>query len=204
MQHVVYIQDRPLIFYPVYEADQLSKTDRYEILSAAEHSAEQMVEKLENKNSAGIYYLSDNPDQEWKEFVRLYTLIEAAGGVVLDLNGNYLLILRKGKWDLPKGKIEYDESPEVAAIREVEEECGIDQLSISEELPATFHTYKESGKKMLKKTHWYRMKTESTKKTIPQTEEDIEEVVWMNKAEIKSKVYKNTYGSIVRLLDLVL
>ena len=204
MQHVVYIQDRPFIFYPVYEADQLSKTDRYEIVSAAEHSLEQMVERLEDKSSAGIYYLCGNPDQEWKEFVRLYTLIEAAGGVVQDGNGNYLLILRKGKWDLPKGKIEYDESPEVAAIREVEEECGIDQLSITEELPATFHTYKESGKKILKKTHWYKMKTETTKNAKPQLEEDIEEVVWMSKEEIEKVVYKNSYNSILRLLDLVL
>ncbi len=100
-----------------------------------------------------------------------------------------------------EGKLDYDETPEQAAVREVEEECGIGQLRILKALPATFHTYPEGGKRILKKTHWYLMDSEDKRELVPQAEEDIQEAVWMSEEEIKKTVYPKTYISIRDLLE---
>ena len=157
---------------------------------------------MENKNDpTEFFYLSENPDAGWELFLSHCSLIEAAGGLVQNKKDEFLMIYRLGKWDLPKGKLEYDESPEEAAIREVEEECGIDKLSIVKKLPLTFHTYLLNKKRKLKKTHWFLMRTESASQLVPQKEEDIEEARWMNEKEIKSKVFANTYASVGELLS---
>ena len=148
-------------------------------------------------------YLTANPDVAWQLFVSYCTLIEASGGLVMNEQNNYLVIFRKGKYDLPKGKLEYDESPEEGGIREVMEECGIQRPEITGTLNSTFHTYLLKGKRMLKKTHWFLMKSES-RKLIPQHEEDIEKAEWMNVEEIRNKVLKNTYASIAELFGSLL
>ena len=201
MWHQVFIQDRPLIFVPVYKADILPGKHAFEIVSAEDMSIEKAIGRLEKKYAQGIYYLCNQPDPCWKECVSYFTLIEASGGLVENDKEEYLMIFRKGKWDMPKGKVEYDESPDAAATREVEEECGIDELLITEKLKPTFHTYTEKGKKLLKKTNWYLMTTSATQKPVPQTEEDISEVIWMTKEMIVQKVMPNTYASIAGLLS---
>ena len=110
--------------------------------------------------------------------------------------GKFLFIFRNGKWDLPKGKAEYDETPEMTALREVEEECGLKNLKIEKVLTKTFHTYKEKGKLILKKTHWYLMTIDEDQKLIPQTEEGITEVKWVAENRIEREVLVNTYASI--------
>ena len=59
------------------------------------------------------------------------TLIEAAGGLVINRKGEYLFIYRNDKWDLPKGKLEKGERKRQGAVREVEEECGITVSSMA-------------------------------------------------------------------------
>ena len=90
---------------------------------------------------------------------------------------------------------------EIAAVREVEEETGVDQLEIIRPLKTTFYIYTEKGRRKLKKTHWYLMRTHSNERPEPQIEEDIEEVRWMSRAEIESTVMKNTYVTIAGLLS---
>jgi 8-oxo-dGTP pyrophosphatase MutT (NUDIX family) len=109
-----------------------------------------------------------------KEFI----LIKAAGGVVFNNSGEVLLIKRLGKWDLPKGKIDANEGTEEAALREVEEECGIKELSIKSFLTFSFHTYKQHGYRFLKETSWYKMKSSYSGQLTPQLEENITEVKW--------------------------
>ena len=106
----------------------------------------------------------------------------------------YLLIFRKGKWDLPKGKKEKGEKNREAAIREVEEETGV-KVSIDFKIGHTWHTYIQNRKFVLKKTHWYLMKCKDDQDMMPQTEEDIDEVVWNNLTELRSAMY-NSYRSI--------
>ena len=50
--------------------------------------------------------------------------IQAGGGLVENEKGEILFMFRKGKWDLPKGKLDPGESYESCALREVQEETG--------------------------------------------------------------------------------
>ena len=126
--------------------------------------------------------------------------MEAAGGVVKNNMDEILIIYRKKRWDLPKGKLEYNESPEAGAIREVKEECGIKKIVLGKFLLKTFHTYTEKNKFILKKTHWFIMFATENEELIPQIEEDIEEVKWMDKEKIYKKVFPKTYASIEEVL----
>ena len=127
--------------------------------------------------------------------------MEAAGGIVKNSMEEVLVIYRKKKWYLPKGKLDYEETPEIAAIREVREECGISKLVMGKFLMKTFHTYTEKNKFILKKTHWFTMTSPENEKLIPQLEENIEEARWMNKEKIYKKVFPKTYASIEEVLE---
>jgi len=198
--HKAFIDDKPLIFENVY--NEISKGyNHFSILSEAEFSIDQVINKINESNVAGIVYLSASPDVTWNEFVSSFTLIEAAGGVVKNESDELLIIFRRKKWDLPKGKLDYDETPEEAAIREVKEECGIHNLELGKFLMKTFHLYSEKKKSILKKTHWYSMYSSDDEELIPEVEEDIEEVSWMDKEKIYSKVFSNTYASIKEVLE---
>lgn len=103
----------------------------------------------------------------------------AAGGVVV-IDNQFVAIERFGIPDLPKGHIEEGESPETAAMREVEEETGITELEIIDELPATWHCYQLNGVWTVKKTSWFLMETSSGMKNVPQTEEGISRIYLIN------------------------
>ncbi len=129
-----------------------------------------------------------------------YTYIKAAGGVVYNKAQQILAIFRLGKWDLPKGKVENNETFEQAAVREVEEECGITNVLINKPLIVTYHTYTMFGKKWLKETHWYKMYYGSSEVLVPQTEEEIEQAVWLNQYDLEG-FKSNTYCSILEVLE---
>lgn len=131
-----------------------------------------------------------------------HRLIEAAGGIV-ELNGAYLFIRRHGLWDIPKGKLDEGESPEIAAIREVEEECGLDSPQIKDYITTTWHTYEHLGKKVLKKNYWYWLVcSESNPKLKPQLEEGITEVSFLTPADF-ALVKDHTYLSILEVLEVL-
>jgi mutator protein MutT len=146
-----------------------------------------------------IYLSGDKPSEIFATLLERSTLIEAAGGLVRNENNELLMIFRNGKWDLPKGKIDKGETPEQAAVREVEEECGIKNLSITNMTEPTWHTYMHHGKLVLKKTHWFEMKFSGSNELKPQEEEGITEVRWMNRQGIE-KALENTYNSIAEIL----
>ena len=106
--------------------------------------------------------------------------IKAAGGLVINSNKEVLLIKRLGKWDLPKGKLESGESHRNAAIREVEEECGINGVSITQPLNTTFHIYNLNQTWVLKTCYWFAMTYHNHETLSPQIEEDITEAKWVN------------------------
>ena len=126
----------------------------------------------------------------------------AAGGVVI-IDKKFVAIERNGIPDLPKGHIEKGESPEVAALREVEEETGITDLEITKELPATWHCYLLDNQWTIKKTSWYLMKTASGMKNIPQTEEGISKVYLVDKKGV-NEFEKNTFDSLKTLVPKII
>lgn len=139
-------------------------------------------------------------EKSWNTFSQIYEMIDAAGGVVINAENNFLLIYRNGKWDLPKGKIESGEEPDTAALREVEEECGIGSLTIIRPLETMYHTYPYDGKKVLKRTFWYLMETHDNNTPVPQQEEGITDVRWLNYPEAQHAVM-HSYASVKSLLN---
>ena len=125
--------------------------------------------------------------------------IEAAGGIIKNKKGQVLVIHRRDKWDLPKGKLETGESFEQAALREVEEECGIHDLTIVCRLLSTYHSYLIDDQPVLKKTMWFEIVYNGNKAPVPQQKEDITEIRWIYPSEV-NVVMKDTYGAIQDVL----
>lgn len=134
-----------------------------------------------------------------KLFQSNFTYIEAAGGFIKNEYNEYLFIFRRDKWDLPKGKLEKGETPEIAALREVSEETGLQNVTEKNFRCSTWHTYELKGKKILKQTYWYNMEARKNQDSKPQTEEDITELQWLSSKDF-SKVFENTFPSIVSVI----
>ncbi len=166
----------------------------------ANFSFVKLLSELENaKQERHVCVYHQNLEFLWTEFKNCFKIIEAAGGIVKNEKEQLLLIYRLGLWDLPKGKIEEGEEKNEAAIREVEEECGIEDLKILRDLPNTLHVYSLKGVRILKFTYWYEMETSFKGKLIPQLEEDILEAKWVEKQELENYI-PNTYASIAELM----
>lgn len=164
--------------------------------------AGEIISEFENSRIQSYCVCHQNPDAFFDLFTSFYQIIEAAGGVVRHPSGRYLFIKRFGKWDLPKGKMEKNELPGEAAVREVSEECGINGLEISGVLPSTYHTFKLEGNRILKKTWWFAMDYYGDLITKPQTEEGITEATWLVPSQF-DVVLENTYRSIAELIEEV-
>lgn len=123
----------------------------------------------------------------------------AAGGLVLNERNELLMIFRRGKWDLPKGKLDEGETIEACAVREVEEETGLRNIQLNELIDTTQHTYTEKGKTIEKLTYWYSMQTDSKQQLIPQTEEDIQQIKWIPATDIHMYL-ENTYDNIIAII----
>jgi len=157
----------------------------------------QIVDMLEKTHRwKGVAIFEGASGRLWKDFKSLFKIIRAAGGLVLNDEKEALWIYRRGSWDLPKGKIDPGEKKRAAAIREVQEETGIEQVQIDTKLVTTFQTYRlKNGKRVLKKSFWYLMN--STDKTlVPQYEEDIEQAIWAD-VEHGLNQKEPVYGNIV-------
>ncbi|MCG8476148.1 MAG: NUDIX domain-containing protein [Cytophagales bacterium] len=129
-----------------------------------------------------------------KHLKALFTIVEAAGGLVQNAKGHTLMIYRLNKWDFPKGKLEKGENIPACALREVEEECRI-KATLQKKIGKTYHTYSHNGKKILKCTHWFKMECLDDSKMAPQTEEGIEEVAWKKNSSLRKALLKS-YPSI--------
>jgi ADP-ribose pyrophosphatase YjhB (NUDIX family) len=154
-----------------------------------------LIIKLENKDfeALGVYIWHPSLTLLCRDFFSHYKIHKAGGGVVFNKENQILAIRRMGYWDLPKGKEEAGETMGQTAVREVREETGVDEIRLEHFITETFHTYNNrKGKRCLKWSFWYQMYSEETTFT-PQTEEDIEEVLWIGKEELlqQSPIYRN-------------
>lgn len=146
------------------------------------------------KDIGAIVLYADDLESLWSDFQSCFKILEAAGGYVQNPEKQLLVFYRRDSWDMPKGKIDKGETPEAAAVREVQEETGLVNLTLDGFLMHTWHTYEHKGQSILKKTWWYRMHT-ADQQLVPQTEEDIEEIRWVEPAAWIA-AEKTVYGSI--------
>ena len=128
--------------------------------------------------------------------------IIAAGGLVINEKNEILFIYRRQHWDLPKGKLDEGESIEACAVREVQEETGLKKVEIVSFLSKTYHEYfdKWINEDVEKESWWYLMKSSSSETLIPQTEEDIEKIVWADELKVQEYL-KKTYPSIIEVYN---
>ena len=129
------------------------------------------------------------------------TKIIAAGGLVLNDNGELLMIFRRGKWDLPKGKLDEGETIEACAVREVIEETGLANVEHGELIGITYHEYFDPYLKedVVKESHWYAMRARGEQSLTPQTEEDITEIKWVA-GDALEKCLENSYANVVEII----
>jgi 8-oxo-dGTP pyrophosphatase MutT (NUDIX family) len=113
-----------------------------------------------------------------------------------------LLIFRRGKWDLPKGKLDEGETIEACALREVEEETGVKHLALGELISVTWHEYfdKWVGEDVIKETHWFKMDVAGVPALVPQTEEDITAIEWTKKSDLPNRM-EQSYITIIDVLE---
>ena len=164
------------------------------------HTIKAMIHEMQQpKVHAGIFF-HKNIDELKKKFFAKFILVPAAGGVVKNEKKEILMIYRKGKWDLPKGKLDKKETPEECAVREVKEETGLKNLKLLSLLTVTYHTYQEGTRLMLKESHWFLMKSKSNQLLLPQVEEGIDIARWANKEEIPVYLL-NSYASVADILQ---
>jgi 8-oxo-dGTP pyrophosphatase MutT (NUDIX family) len=160
------------------------------IENATEQNIPEAIEMIHSAPSVSL--VTADPIRLFNSFKKSFTIIKAGGGMVYDKD-KLLFIFRKGKWDLPKGKLDEGESLDVCALREVEEETGLNELQLEELLHVSYHTYSEKDKNILKETHWYLMKGNSEAALSPQKAEGIDECTWSRIAD-KENYLGNSYA----------
>jgi 8-oxo-dGTP pyrophosphatase MutT (NUDIX family) len=134
-----------------------------------------------------------------ERFKSCFQQVFAAGGLVQNKEGKYLIMKRRGKWDLPKGKVNRNETFEQAAIREVTEECGLHGLEITNPLLSTYHSYFLDDQTILKRTSWFKMAYPGHEEPIPEQDEGITEIRWVSKEDL-GKITGNTYLAVLDVL----
>ena len=203
MQIKIYFDEKP-----VYLCNKLDKNlhelmrhpDTLFIDELSAPAVNSLLHEIKKENFHAGIIISKDLEKLKKAFFKHFTIIEAAGGIVQNESKDILFILRRGKWDLPKGKIEKNETPEVSAQREIEEETGVKNLMLKKKINETYHTYNEFGKHFLKITHWYYLTCSSKQQLQPQTEEEITQIKWFKTKDIQIPV-ANTYQNIKDILS---
>lgn len=150
-------------------------------------------------NNPQTILLEGDDEKIVKEIKKGFKEVVAGGGVVFNSKKELLLIKRHGKWDLPKGKLEEDESIELCSIREVEEECNVFGLELGRLVIITYHFYKTKSGWKIKKAYWFKMKSRDYKQASPQKEEGIQKIKWVKPKDIDVEEL-NTFGSIREVL----
>lgn len=192
---------------PVYLCDALNKEidvvrhhpDAVFIDELSTAAINSLLHEIEKKEFHAGIILHENFNKLKKEFFKHFKLVKACGGLVKNKAGEILLIFRRGKWDLPKGKLDDGETLQECALREVQEETGLMKIEIENEINTTYHTYVEFGKHILKESHWYSMLSKENESLKPQLEEDITEIRWVKKQDLK-KYLDNIFPTIISVL----
>lgn len=187
----VYVQNKPLFLIDKVTAeveDFLHRNDTMYIDELNPPAVKTMLQQLEQPEIYAGVFLHPNLTELLDGFKQQLNVIVAAGGLVYNEQQEVMLIHRKGRWDLPKGKLDEGETLEQCAVREVGEETGVENTVVEKLLQVTYHCYHERGKHNLKESHWYVLKAPAKSPLKPQTEEDIEQCLWVPFGDVKNYV----------------
>lgn len=198
----IYINNKPLILTNSAEQYITEHTlaSGYLLLTGAFPRNFRMAQKhLEKGRSIGAIIEDISVETLQRELSKAYKLVEAGGGVVTNPEGEVLMIYRRGKWDLPKGKRDEGEALEACAEREVIEETGLPQVETGSKIGETYHVYTQGTADLLKVTHWYHMHTKEAFELHPQEEENILEAKWIPEAKLGMYMYQS-YDAIKEVL----
>ena len=203
-KYKVFLNEKRIVFVPGTNIT-LSKLSRILTDNSGVGQLKAWLQNFENSDQKET--VIEHPDIEklFQIFRSSLLQIEAAGGIV-KRDEKLLFIFRNGRWDLPKGKIDKGESIQAAALREVEEECGIRNHAIAKALPSTYHLYKSPYKKtfgqwIFKETSWFEMKYHESFEGVPQLDEGITKLRWFKPEEL-DEVLANTYENLIVLINL--
>ena len=196
--HKIYFEKRAII---ICTPDDQALTDPNVIqFSLGEnidiHTLVGMVETSDSLHRVCI--VTDDVEDTYHKVCAEFLEVNAGGGLVSNRRGDYLLISRNGLWDLPKGHQDPGEDISVTALREVQEETGINDLILRELICITDHCYKRDGIWHLKHTWWYDMLYTDPTDLTPQREEDISKAAWVAKSSLPPFLL-NTYPSILEV-----
>ena len=191
--HIVYVGNKPIIL-----TSEIKKETNFKSFLLKTVKIEEVIQLLNTTSLEAVHLIHKNPKKLLKLFCDLLPCVVAGGGKVYNEKQELLYIFRDGKWDLPKGKTEKNESIETTAIREVEEETGVANLEITKTLPITYHIFKRNGNYKIKITHWFEMTTNYDGKLVPQENEGITKVAWLDQ-KASEEALTNSYANI-RLL----
>ncbi|GEP90243.1 8-oxo-dGTP pyrophosphatase MutT, NUDIX family [Chitinophaga terrae (ex Kim and Jung 2007)] len=191
----IYLNERPLLLSAASSPipAHLSEAKVYE--NPDSKKMESVLQKLEDGKKEAAVFVAPDVNQLLKKVSLHFTPIVAAGGLITNPGGDILMLFRRGKWDLPKGKQDPGEDLETCALREVKEETGLFNVTLDHKLTETFHYYPMKSKKVLKHTYWYKMSFTGTELTVPQIEEDILDIEWIKPQNV-NKYLKFSYANI--------
>jgi 8-oxo-dGTP pyrophosphatase MutT (NUDIX family) len=192
--YTIFVGDKPIILTTKVEEE----TDFKSFLLKSVNIGK-VIKTLNNTDLKAVHLVGKNSDKLLKHFLKLLPNVVAGGGKVSNAKNETLFIYRNDKWDLPKGKAEKNESIEETAVREVEEETGVEGLKITKPLPTTYHIFKRNGRHKIKVTYWYEMTTDFEGKLYPQENEGITKVEWLND-KATQKALENSYANIKILM----
>lgn len=190
----IFVGNKPIIL-----TNQLKKEIEFKNILIESAGIEKIISTLKKDKYKAVHLIGSDLDSMLKTFLKLLPNVVAAGGKVLNSSGRILFIFRNGKWDLPKGKTESNETIDQTALREVEEETGIKGLHITKPLEITYHILKRNNKYQIKKTYWFEMYSDYKGDLSPQLSEGITKVKWIGPKKLK-KVKKNIYANIEGLI----
>jgi len=190
----IFVGDKPIILTTKVEQETNFKNYLLDTVNIGK-----IIKELRETSISEIRLIDSDKDVLIKKFMKLLPNVVAGGGKVYNSNGEVLFIYRNDKWDLPKGKAETKETIDKAALREVEEETGVNGLKITRPLEMTYHIFKRNGKHKLKITYWFEMKTQFEGILIPQEKEGITKVEWLDK-EAMQEALNNSYANIKLLI----
>ncbi|OIQ28155.1 MAG: NUDIX hydrolase [Bacteroidetes bacterium MedPE-SWsnd-G2] len=192
--YTVFVNDKPIVL-----TTEVKKETYFKNYLLKSCNLGKIIKTLNTTKLKAVRLIGENKEELLPLFLKKLPTVVAGGGKVLNDKDEILFIYRNDKWDLPKGKIEKNETVEQTAIREVEEETGVSGLKIIKQLPNTYHIFKRNGKYKIKETYWYEMRSSFSGNLYPQEEEGITKVEWLNEEE-SILALKNSYANIKLLI----